>query len=31
MAFAFEDAVSFFDAMLEVVRLSVNASAFSQK
>jgi hypothetical protein len=31
MAFAFEDAVSFFDAMLEVFCLSVNASAFSQK
>jgi hypothetical protein len=30
MAFAFENAVSFFNAMLEVVRLSVNASWFSQ-
>jgi hypothetical protein len=31
MALAFENAVPFFDAMLEVVRLSVNASSFSQE
>jgi hypothetical protein len=31
MAFALEDGVPFFDAILEVVCLSVNASSFSQE